>query len=52
MFYYPEHTYVECLEWELKMAQEQLKSDINGVWKQRLNELKEELNYEMEKIYV
>lgn len=43
MFYYPEHTYLECLEHEIKAVQRELKNDVGGVWTERLKELKEEI---------
>lgn len=45
MFYYPEYTYLECLEQEVKNTQREMKSDVNGIWAERLDELKEEIEY-------
>lgn len=45
MFYYPEYTYLECLEQEIKNTQREMESDVNGIWAERLDELKEEVEY-------
>lgn len=45
MFYYPEYTYLECLEQEIKNTQREMESDVNGIWTERLDELKEEVEY-------
>lgn len=45
MFYYPEYTYLECLEQEIKNTQREMENDVGGIWEQRLEELKEEIEY-------
>lgn len=45
MFYYPEYTYLECLEQELRNVQREMKNDVGGIWEQRFEELKEEIEY-------
>lgn len=45
MFYYSEYTLLECLEQEVLNAQRELKDDIDGIWSERLDDLKEEIAY-------